>query len=635
MELVNAPAATLKGKCITCVEASISLAPCATSLKVLSSLCLFGKVVAPMLVDADDIIEFVTKNWQKKVTVCLLAEGPVSKNCFKLGFASGEDRDWALENAPWSFKGYTFALHSWFSGIEHSQSVDILRVWVQFHNLPHEYFSIENGTLLGGKKWIQCKYEKIGIFCYFCGRLGHQRRGCSLSSPVMVEAVDGATYPMFGPWLSTVSRFHDVFSGAASQAGVVVHGRPLPDNALEGTVARPVATSSRASNRGKKRTGRALSDHHRGTIQTWVPKVLHAGRVSRFAENGNRVGVILNEDGKSSGPFPNILSSSQEGQVNNLLVSSDKVCGGAPLVSGANKTNCELGQGSRGPGGLKEMSSGLGLINIECVGGNGELNVSRGSNCLNPSGPHLALEPPMNNGLKLNEFSSDKLEPNGVGGLGHLEFGGINLSPPRGNFQDNIGGPQLVNSKGKEAENDVEEKKALSHFFKAQEESLYDLKHFGKLDLYEIKQLGGYIGVPLSSETNERTTPFKKRKFEGSASLCSRPHKLVRTYHGVVRDFPWDTKRKIHEARAVGDDLSEEPSEEPSEEKEEKVRIYAGGLGESVTADELSRLFQLTGGVVDSVDFVRTKGRSLAYVDFLPSSPKSLSNLFAKYNGCA
>ncbi|XP_030498948.2 protein REPRESSOR OF SILENCING 3 [Cannabis sativa] len=71
------------------------------------------------------------------------------------------------------------------------------------------------------------------------------------------------------------------------------------------------------------------------------------------------------------------------------------------------------------------------------------------------------------------------------------------------------------------------------------------------------------------------------------------------------------------------------------EEKEEKVRIYVGGLGESVTAEELSRLFQLTGGVVDSVDFIRTKGRSLAYVDFLPSSPKSLSNLFAKYNGCA
>ncbi|KAF4354456.1 hypothetical protein F8388_018416 [Cannabis sativa] len=608
--LVNAPAATLKGKCFTCVEASISLAPCATSLKVLSSLCLFGKVVAPMLVDADDIIEFVTKNWQKKITVCSLAKGPVSKNCFKLGFESGEDRDWALENAPWSFKGYTFALHSWFSGIENSKSVDILRVWVQFHNLPHEYFSIENGTLLGGKvgdvvkveldeekplewgsflrggkKWIQCKYEKIGIFCYSCGRLGHQRRGCSLSSPVMVEAVDGATYPMFGSWLSTASRFHDVFSGVASQAGVVIHGRPLPGLAMGGTVVRPVSISSRGSKRGKKRTGRALSEQHRGTVQAWVPKVMPAGSVSRFAKNGNRVGVILNEGGKSFVPFPNLLPPSQADQVNNPLVNADKCTGGAPLVFEASKGNFDLGQGSRGPGGLKKQSFGLGLIDVENAGVRGGPIDSRGPVYFNSTGPNNSLESLMNNGLKFNEVSMDKHGPRVVIGPGHLEVGGINLSPLRGNLQENMGGflefdgpsldngtllvgkgLHLVNSKGKEAENDVEEKKALSQFFKAQEELLYDLKHFGKLDLYEIKQLGGDIGVPPSSETNERTTPFKKRKFEGSASLCSRPHKLVRTYHGVVRDFPWDTKKRIHEARADGDDLSEEPSEEPSGE---------------------------------------------------------------------
>ncbi|KAF4356526.1 hypothetical protein G4B88_001074 [Cannabis sativa] len=292
--LVTVPSATQKGKCFTCVEASISLAPCATSLKVLSSLCLFRKVVAPMLVEADDIIEFVTKNWQKKVSVCSLSEGPLSKTCFKLGFESGEDRDWALENAPWSFKGYTFALHAWFSGIENSKSVDILRVWVQFHNLLHEYFSVENGNLLGGKVGDVVKVEldeeksvEWGSFLRgarsgFSASMKKLRRGCSLSSPVLVKADDGATFPIFGPWLSTASRFHDVFSGVGSQARLVVRDKPLPVPALGETEGRPVPINFRGSKRGKKRIGRALSVIHRGLAQSWVPKVTPDGSLSSF-----------------------------------------------------------------------------------------------------------------------------------------------------------------------------------------------------------------------------------------------------------------------------------------------------------------------------------------------------------------
>lgn len=58
------------------------------------------------------------------------------------------------------------------------------------------------------------------------------------------------------------------------------------------------------------------------------------------------------------------------------------------------------------------------------------------------------------------------------------------------------------------------------------------------------------------------------------------------------------------------------------------LRIYVGGLGESVAENEVSRIFESVGGVVEGVELVRTKGRSFAYVDFLPSSNKSLSKLF-------
>ncbi|KAA0038190.1 hypothetical protein IC582_003565 [Cucumis melo] len=67
----------------------------------------------------------------------------------------------------------------------------------------------------------------------------------------------------------------------------------------------------------------------------------------------------------------------------------------------------------------------------------------------------------------------------------------------------------------------------------------------------------------------------------------------------------------------------------------EKMRIYVGGLGAAMTEDDLRKVFHSVGGVVEAVDFVRTKSRSFAYVDFFPSSQSSLSKLFSTYNGCA
>lgn len=61
----------------------------------------------------------------------------------------------------------------------------------------------------------------------------------------------------------------------------------------------------------------------------------------------------------------------------------------------------------------------------------------------------------------------------------------------------------------------------------------------------------------------------------------------------------------------------------------EKMRIYVGGLGAAMTEDDLRKVFHSVGGVVEAVDFVRTKSRSFAYVDFFPSSQSSLSKLFS------
>ncbi|KAF1870484.1 hypothetical protein Lal_00003690 [Lupinus albus] len=74
---------------------------------------------------------------------------------------------------------------------------------------------------------------------------------------------------------------------------------------------------------------------------------------------------------------------------------------------------------------------------------------------------------------------------------------------------------------------------------------------------------------------------------------------------------------------------------EAEDDNNKKVRIFVGGLGETVTHEDLHRLFSSL-GTIDGIQTIRTKGRSFAYVDFIPSptDSKPLSKLFSKYNGC-
>ncbi|XP_039008547.1 nucleolar protein 8-like isoform X2 [Hibiscus syriacus] len=65
-----------------------------------------------------------------------------------------------------------------------------------------------------------------------------------------------------------------------------------------------------------------------------------------------------------------------------------------------------------------------------------------------------------------------------------------------------------------------------------------------------------------------------------------------------------------------------------------RTRIHVGGLGQSVSSDDLRKIFSAV-GTVEGMDIVRTKSRSFAYVDILPSSSHSISKHFSMYKGCA
>ncbi|XP_002967525.2 nucleolar protein 8 [Selaginella moellendorffii] len=65
----------------------------------------------------------------------------------------------------------------------------------------------------------------------------------------------------------------------------------------------------------------------------------------------------------------------------------------------------------------------------------------------------------------------------------------------------------------------------------------------------------------------------------------------------------------------------------------EEVRLFVGGLGASVAAQDLERAFGSL-GAVRAVEMIRSGDRDFAYIDFVASSPAALRKVFSTYKGC-
>ncbi|KAF4404223.1 hypothetical protein G4B88_014679 [Cannabis sativa] len=638
MDEVGESSSGINGRCLSLNEVSISLEPSVVTTKILSKLCLFGKIISARTFIAKDVEFACSSLWNTRVRVEPTDGVLAGANCFRFIFESGVVCKRILEQGPWCVKGDMLALLSWSSGFgANTPSFNSIRFWIQIHLLPQDYYSKTNANMLGtlaGKvltieleeskpvtwkkwirvlvevdvnrplccdcyfktisgvnRWIQLKYEKLGVFCFKCGLLGHQRSECSLFSPVTVLNEKGVPFPLFEPWLNTLSKYEccfsvkrtDVAAGKIKEktSGALVVGGAPADRELDGgtvvvcqvkgptpllekgaippTMGAGPLTRAEASRSMRRRSSRG----QRGSMVrlAWRPKVagvkmatgLHLG-VHSFSPK------LYDEKPSAHFPFKEPILNLEGGDEENTdeglrcHVNRDKRL--TPLVD-------HVAHKEVGPAQFNSFFKSGGPLKLFHNGPIGPSLGLRVNTTFNSNG-HLFSGP-----SEIGDGSGLKSIQRKIGGPGTFGDGPVNnndlYSSPVTIFakekeENNINATSVL---GQEYSEHLDEKRALSKFFQAQEGYLHELAEFATHG--PIKRKAGFcdIGVQPTSEINERTTPVKKRRLDvESHSLKTEPKWNLRRVKGVVRDFPRGVGPRGNEP----DGSSELPgdSEEPS-----------------------------------------------------------------------
>ncbi|XP_057810308.1 uncharacterized protein LOC131024788 [Salvia miltiorrhiza] len=153
-----------------------------------------------------------------------------------------------LDNGPWSYGNFPLILHKLKKGdLPSKVPLDTLPFWIQIHDLPAGFLTEKVGRLLGNfignfleydstnssgvwrqymrirvginvteplKRFkrlkntdgtsfqVSFKYERLNIFCFLCGRLGHSENFCNLRFTLEVKEVERE----WGAWLKAADR---------------------------------------------------------------------------------------------------------------------------------------------------------------------------------------------------------------------------------------------------------------------------------------------------------------------------------------------------------------------------------------------------------------------------------------------
>ncbi|OMO79250.1 Zinc finger, CCHC-type [Corchorus olitorius] len=217
----------------------ISLVSEGAAVKEATKFLLIGKIHSDKPINRKGAMGVLRSIWGLK-------EGPVitelGMQIYGLAFKSEDLMLQAMIDSPWSVMGFCLILKRWEVEKSISEiSFDKVQYWVQIHDLPLEMQTLANLKKIGdsigrvimlekpdwsqgtgrcymrtrleldvnkslipgfwvprqdkGKLWVRLKYEKLGDFCFNCGKIGHMGKNCD------VVLSDNNRENAFGPWM--------------------------------------------------------------------------------------------------------------------------------------------------------------------------------------------------------------------------------------------------------------------------------------------------------------------------------------------------------------------------------------------------------------------------------------------------
>ncbi|XP_023921589.1 uncharacterized protein LOC112033044 [Quercus suber] len=172
----------------------------------------------------------------------------VGTNLFQLKFQTKFEMDCVLKGGPWSFDNQVLLLTRWKAGMTADNVwFDSVALWVQIWGTPFDLVSpkiaktvgsrlgsvvevekkqklegqsyfmrvkvaiplakpVWRGAFLVGSDgmshWVTFKYERLPLFCHFCGLLGHDLKHCA---PYFAATKnDGEVICQYGDWLQAM-----------------------------------------------------------------------------------------------------------------------------------------------------------------------------------------------------------------------------------------------------------------------------------------------------------------------------------------------------------------------------------------------------------------------------------------------